>query len=341
MKTVIKTSTGSYPVYTGRGLLDDLASYLPENFAGRKVLTITDDSVAPLYLDKVRNAVGTEVFVVKHGEKSKSLSCVGKILEFLAEKEFNRKDAIIALGGGVVGDLAGFVSSIYVRGIPYVQIPTTLLAGIDSSVGGKTAVNLTRGKNMVGRIYPPEAVIFDLETLNTLPKKYLKDGYGEGLKYALLCGEELFAIMEKGVDESNLERFVDLCVRYKADVVEKDENESSLRRLLNLGHTVGHAVERKSSLRYTHGVCVGIGLRVVCRACRKNGFLSENEYRRCITLFDKYRIPENPYPIKDLLDVMRLDKKTDGEYVNLITVHGIGDCRIEKMTFGEAEVFFE
>ena len=341
MQTVIKTSTNSYPVIIGKGLLDDPKAFLPAGFTDRKTAIVTDDTVAELYLDKLLSAIDAEVFVVRHGEKSKSLATAGKILEFLAEKEFSRKDAIIALGGGVVGDLAGFVSSIYVRGIPYIQIPTTLLAGIDSSVGGKTAVNLSLGKNMVGRIYPPEAVIFDLDVLKTLPKKYLKDGYGEGLKYALLCGGELFDIMEKGIDEKNLERFVYLCVRYKADVVEKDENESSLRRLLNLGHTVGHAVERKSALRYTHGVCVGIGLRVICRACRNAGSLSEKEYLRCVALFDKYGIPENPYPIRELTDIMRLDKKSDGENVNLVTVHGLGDCRIEKMTFDEAEEFLK
>lgn len=342
METTVKTSSNTYKIFVGRGLLDDIKAYLPTSFLSRRILIITDQTVEKLYLKKLTSQLDNCFsYAVPSGEDSKCFRYVELICNFLAENGFTRKDCVIALGGGVVGDLAGFVSSIYMRGIPYVQVPTTLLAGIDSSVGGKTAVNLAYGKNLAGRIYPPQAVVFDLDTLNTLPENYVRDGIGEGLKYALLEGEELFEKMENGIENEKLEGFVDACIGVKKRIVEQDENEASIRKLLNLGHTVGHSIERESELTITHGVCVSIGLRVVVNACFKNGYLKEETYKRIVRLLDKYCVPDNLYPIADLIENIKVDKKTDGGNVDFISVHDIGDCRITSLPIDGLKEFLE
>lgn len=342
METIVKTLTNTYPVRTGRGLFEDIKKHLPPSFLGRRIMIITDDNVAKFYLKKILSQLeNCKYFIVPHGETSKTVENAEKIANELAENNFTRKDCILALGGGVIGDLSGFVASIYMRGIPYAQLPTTLLAGIDSSVGGKTAVNLNYGKNLIGRIYPPEAVIFDINTLLTLPEEYVKDGIGEGLKYAILEGGNLFELMEIGLNDNNMEKFVDSCIRCKKRIVESDENETSVRRLLNLGHTVGHAIERKSELTLTHGICVSMGLRVVCRACRRAGYLPVNAYERILELLNKYSVPENPYPISELIESIRVDKKTDGAWINFITVHNLGDCRITPIVITKLEEFLK
>ena len=350
MDTVVTTSTNVYPVRTGYGLLDDIKKHLPFDVTGKKVMVVSDDSVAKIYLDKVCAQLSAIPFVFPHGENSKSFAYAEKITSALAENKFTRSDFIFALGGGVTGDLSGFVASIYMRGIPYVQLPTTLLAGIDSSVGGKTAVNIPYGKNLVGRIYPPKAVLYDLKTLSTLPSEYVRDGVGEGLKYAILDGNELFDIMERcaptGGDylgnftDDDLERFVDLCVGYKKRIVEADENENSVRRLLNLGHTLGHSLERKSNLTITHGVCVSMGLKLIAEASYRQNFLSKNDRDRIMNLLDKYGVTDCPYHIKELVGEVAVDKKTVDNAVNLVTIHGIGDCRITNVPLSELEDFF-
>ena len=341
MNTTVKTSTDNYSVITGYGLLNNIATLLPDDAKGKKITIVTDDIVAPLYLDIVKNSIPSALtFVIPNGEKSKSIEYAEKISNFLAENNFTRKDYVLALGGGVVGDLAGFVSSIYMRGIPYMQLPTTLLAGIDSSVGGKTAVNIGFGKNLVGRIYPPEKVIFDLNTLKTLPENIMLDGLGEGLKYAVLCGGELFAIMESGLDDNNIERFVDLCVEYKKKVVQKDENEQNLRRLLNLGHTIGHAIERESDLTILHGVAVAMGLRMIALASCKNGFLSKDDCDKIVVLIDKYKVPACPFDMEKLLCHVSVDKKTEDGAINLVVIKKIGKCDIVKVPLQNLREFF-
>ena len=246
---------------------------------------------------------------------------------------------MIALGGGVVGDLAGFVASVYMRGVPYVQAPTTLLAAIDSSVGGKTAVDLKAGKNLAGRIYPPRAVVCDLDTLSTLPKAEWKCGIGEALKYAVLTGGEIFDIMEKGLDESNTERLVDLAVDYKRRIVEADENEGGIRRLLNLGHTVGHAIETESAMGFPHGVCVAMGIKVIARASVKAGFLPKEDYLRISALLQKYGFSDCPYSLASVMEHTVHDKKIADGKLNAVVIRGIGNCDILPMTADELKGF--
>lgn len=340
MKITVSTSTGEYPVITGRGLLDRFASLAGVPREGTKAAVITDDNVAPLYLSRLLASLpkGTPCYVVPHGEQSKNWELAGKLLDWLASVDFCRDDTVIALGGGVVGDLAGFVAGVYMRGVPYVQMPTTLLAAIDSSVGGKTAVDLKAGKNLAGRIYPPKAVVCDLDMLSTLPRAEWKCGLGEAVKYAVLAGGEIYDIMQAGA-ENDLERLVDLCIDYKRRIVEEDENERGLRRLLNLGHTVGHAIETESALGFPHGVCVAMGIKVMARACVSAGLMPKDDYIALSSLLQKYGFPECPYSIRAVAEHIAHDKKIAAGKVNAVVIRGIGRCEVMPMTLGELEEF--
>lgn len=340
MQITVKAASHEYPVVTGKNLL----GRLPEFFdcpTGCKVAVITDDNVAPLYLEKVLSGLPDNACskTVPHGEASKNWALAGELLEWLADEKMSRSDVVVALGGGVVGDLAGFVASVYMRGIDYVQVPTTLLAAIDSSVGGKTAVDLPAGKNMAGRIYAPRAVVFDTDTLSTLPKTEWKCGLGEAVKYGVLAGGEIFDILEKGVAEENLERLIFSCVDYKRAMVERDENEKGDRRLLNLGHTVGHAIETESALGFPHGVCVAMGIYVIARACVTHGILPAADYKRITAVLQKYGFPECPYSVRSVLPRLAHDKKLTEGTLKTVLVRGIGDCFIKEMTLDELENF--
>ena len=341
MKTTVTTSTGEYPVITGHGILKDFAALTQICREGTKAAVVTDDNVAPLWLDRLLSVLpdGTLRYVIPHGEKSKNWTLAGELLEKLAADGFCRDDTLVALGGGVVGDITGFVASVYMRGVPYVQVPTTLLAAIDSSVGGKTAVDLKAGKNLAGRIYPPKAVVCDLDTLATLPRSEWKCGLGEAVKYAVLAGGEIFDIMESGAGAENLERLIDLCVDYKRRIVEADENESGLRRLLNLGHTVGHAIEAESALGFPHGVCVAMGIKVIARASVSAGYLPKDEYLRISALLQKYGFPECPYPLRSVIMHAAHDKKISGGKINAVVIRGIGKCETVPMTLDELKEF--
>ena len=341
MKTTVTTSTGEYPVITGHGILKDFADLTQICREGTKTAVVTDDNVAPLWLDRLLSVLPDDTlrYVIPHGEKSKNWTLAGELLEKLAADGFCRDDTLVALGGGVVGDITGFVASVYMRGVPYVQVPTTLLAAIDSSVGGKTAVDLKAGKNLAGRIYPPKAVVCDLDTLATLPRSEWKCGLGEAVKYAVLAGGEIFDIMESGAGAENLERLIDLCVDYKRRIVEADENESGLRRLLNLGHTVGHAIEAESALGFPHGVCVAMGIKVIARASVSAGYLPKDEYLRISALLQKYGFPECPYPLRSVIMHAAHDKKISGGKINAVVIRGIGRCETVPMTLDELKEF--
>ncbi len=341
MKTTVTTSTGEYPVITGHGILKDFADLTQICREGTKAAVVTDDNVAPLWLDRLLSVLPDDTlrYVIPHGEKSKNWTLAGELLEKLAADGFCRDDTLVALGGGVVGDITGFVASVYMRGVPYVQVPTTLLAAIDSSVGGKTAVDLKAGKNLAGRIYPPKAVVCDLDTLATLPRSEWKCGLGEAVKYAVLAGGEIFDIMESGAGAENLERLIDLCVDYKRRIVEADENEGGLRRLLNLGHTVGHAIEAESALGFPHGVCVAMGIKVIARASVSAGYLPKDEYLRISALLQKYGFPECPYPLRSVIMHAAHDKKISGGKINAVVIRGIGRCETVPMTLDELKEF--
>lgn len=336
MKT-IKVNTGRpYEVLIGENLIAETGALVKKVLKSPRLLIITDDIVNSLYTgivaeSLVKSGYQVEIFVIENGEKSKCLSVYGAILDYLADGGFTRKDGIIALGGGVVGDLAGFVAATYLRGIEFVQIPTTLLAQIDSSVGGKTAIDVSAGKNLVGAFWQPSLVIADILTLNTLPQKEIENGLGELIKYACLIGGEAYELVAKGFDKDT-QRAVELSIAYKRDIVEADEREGGVRRLLNLGHTVAHGIEKLSGYTFTHGKAVACGIMAIADAEHRRGTLASEEYYKIKDLYAVYNVDYTlPYKLADICEVARVDKKAEGKDINLVTIKAVGDCVVEKI----------
>lgn len=332
-------ASGTYDVLIGGGILDRsgeiVRSVLPSPV---KIAVITDDIVDGLYAGRVITSLKNSGFdavkyVFPHGEESKCFKTYEQILLFLAERGLTRTDAVVALGGGVVGDIAGFASATYLRGIKYFQIPTTLLAQIDSSVGGKTAIDLPQGKNLVGVFCQPQAVICDTETLSTLPERIYKDGMGEAAKYALL-DKKIYSLVSEG--NYKIEELVARCVEYKKNIVEADEFDKGVRALLNLGHTPAHGIERLSGYAIPHGMAVGMGLKIILKASAKHGFISDSTYqslKEAVTACSGTE--ECPYDLKDVCKAATTDKKRSGNYISLVMVYGAGDCRIDKITVND------
>ncbi len=345
MKTVEVKTGRPYSVLIGEGLLANVGELVSDVVRPSKALIVTDDVVLPLYGGTVAESLensgfNVEFFVIENGEGSKTLGSFSAIVDYLAENRFTRTDIIVALGGGVVGDLAGFVSATYLRGIKFVQIPTTLLAQIDSSVGGKTAVDIQAGKNLVGAFWQPSLVVADTLTLQTLPQKEIENGLGELIKYACLIGGEAYDLISNGF-EKNIERVIELSVQYKRDIVEADEHDHGVRALLNLGHTLAHGVELLSDFTYTHGKAVAVGLYHVAKSGAKRGALSENDFASIKAMYDHYGLDVTlPYSIKELSEAAKVDKKAEGSFINLVVIDGIGKCRVEKMPLENLEEYF-
>lgn len=334
MKTVHIDASKSYDVRIGRGLLDDCGRQIAERVRCASAAVVADDTVYALYGERVcasleAAGVRTVCYVFPHGEKSKNLLEYAKILNFLAENRVTRADALIALGGGVTGDLGGFAAATYLRGIPFVQLPTTLLAAVDSSVGGKTAVDLPAGKNLAGAFYQPELVLCDLDTLNSLPREIFLDGCAEVIKYAVLGSRELFALLADIPSGKGLEEVTARCVEMKRDFVQSDELDRGARQMLNLGHTFGHAVEASSRFTLSHGKSVAIGMAMILRAACSRGLCSAETRDAVIALLQRYGLPtECPYPADMLLGALSADKKIFGTRLNLVVPTDIGACRL-------------
>ncbi len=334
MKTVHIDASKSYNVRIGRGLLDDCGRQIAERVRCASAAVVADDTVYALYGERVcasleAAGIRTVCYVFPHGEKSKNLLEYAKILNFLAENRVTRADALIALGGGVTGDLGGFAAATYLRGIPFVQLPTTLLAAVDSSVGGKTAVDLPAGKNLAGAFYQPELVLCDLDTLDSLPREIFLDGCAEVIKYAVLGSRELFALLADIPSGKGLEEVTARCVEMKRDFVQSDELDRGARQMLNLGHTFGHAVEASSRFTLSHGKSVAIGMAMILRAACSRGLCSAETRDAVIALLQRYGLPtECPYPADMLLGALSADKKIFGTRLNLVVPTDIGACRL-------------
>ena len=329
-------ASGSYKVVIGDNLLEKIGDYVKELLNPIKTVIVTDDVVDSLYSETVENSLkssGFEVvkFVIENGEKSKNGQNFLKICEFLAENHITKSDLIIALGGGVVGDLAGFVSASYLRGIKFIQLPTTLLAAVDSSVGGKTAIDIESGKNLVGAFYQPKLVLCDYSTLFTLKEEVFTDGCAEVIKYAVIGNKELFNhLLENGKD-FDLEYVSSECVRMKRDIVEKDEFDSGERQKLNLGHTIGHSIELCSNFEISHGSAVAIGLAIISRASAKKGLCSENTAENIIEILKEFDLPtDSSFSAEELNKPALSDKKRSGNSLNLVIPYDIGDSRLLK-----------
>lgn len=289
-----------------------------------KVMVITDTGVPEKYYEEVlRQCAEGYLFVVKQGEESKSLEVYEQVLQKLLELDFSRKDLVIALGGGVIGDLSGFVAGTFKRGMRFASIPTTTLSQIDSSIGGKVAVNMGEVKNVVGTFYHPEAVLIDLNTLSTLPRRHYYNGLVEAVKAGLIGDEDLFKLFEKSDSvEENLEEIIVRALRVKKNVVEKDEKEENLRKILNFGHTIGHAIESIYHLEgYYHGECVGIGMMMI---------LEKEEIReRLRKVLCKLNIPLcAKYDVEEVIHFIKKDKKANGKYVTVVQVDKVGEAKL-------------
>lgn len=317
----------------------DYGHYLKNAFKPCKVMIISDDNVFPLYGEKCVSELNnagfvTASFVFKAGEQSKNIDTLGTILEAMAEEELTRKDIVVALGGGVTGDIAGLAASLYMRGIPVVQFPTSLLAGIDSSVGGKTAVDLKHGKNLMGAFHQPNLVVINTDTFKTLPDIYISDGYAEAIKYGMIYDKDLFEKLEsKNISMGEL---CERCITIKGEVVAQDEFEGGLRKILNFGHTAGHAIESLSNYGIGHGMGVAVGMMIVCRGALKKGLVKEDFSERLENVLKSYSLPiESDFSPEEIAAKAVNDKKSTGKGVSVIITPEIGRADIVDMSFEE------
>ena len=324
MKIDVKTSTNNYEVIIERDILNKVNKYLD---LSKKVLIVSDSGVPSIYIDTLKKqCVDPYVFIFKAGEERKNINTYQEILSFMIENNFTRSDMVIALGGGVVGDLSGFVASTFNRGIKFVNIPTTLLSQVDSSIGGKTAIDYQGIKNVVGSFYPPSLVLIDPKTLNTLDKRQFNAGLVEAIKMATTFNKDLFEQIRNCKDINEIiDEVIYQALLIKKEVVENDEKEKGLRKILNFGHTIGHAIEASSS--YLHGECVGLGMLY---------FASENVKEVLIPLLKKYDLPTSVNINKEkLLSLIVHDKKASGNSIDIILVDEIGSYKIKKVNVND------
>lgn len=319
----VKTSKGQYDIVLKRGALKEVGDYLDLN---RKVLVVTDSGVPKEYAECVAaSSKDVAIVTIKEGEISKQIDTLQTVLTALVENNFTRTDCIVAVGGGVVGDLSGFAASIYMRGIDFYNIPTTVLSQVDSSIGGKTAIDYMGVKNIVGAFYPPKKVIVDLETLKTLPRRQISNGLAEAVKMAATSDEKLFSLFETSQNiMDDVDTIIESSLRIKKSVVEEDESEKGLRRILNFGHTVGHAIESTLNMQELyHGECVAIGMLYMC---------SSEVGKRLVKVLNKLNLPtETQIESEKLISKIKLDKKASGEDINIVLVNKIGEFEMKKI----------
>ena len=342
MKTVTVSASRRYDILIERGLLRRAGELVRGVTNAGTVMLVSDDSVWPLYGETVQKSLadaGFSVcrFVFPHGEGSKCAKTYLALLDALCENRLTRADAVVALGGGVAGDLTGFAASTYLRGIGFIQIPTTLLAMVDSSVGGKTAINLRAGKNQLGCFHQPAAVICDTDAFSTLPEREVRSGSAEIIKYGVIGDEGFFESLGEEPISARYEAVVECCVSMKRDFVTRDEFDRGDRRYLNFGHTIGHAAERCSGYTLPHGYAVAMGMAAISRAAESFGISEKGTAERIEKMLKRYGLPtEINFARDDMLDAMLSDKKSDGSSVALIVPERIGRCRIENA--GAAEL---
>lgn len=331
----------SYPIIIEKGLLNGVNEEIKKFYDNGKIAIITDKNIEKLYGHRIKKELEQDfqikLIVIEAGEKSKSLEVLHELYKELLDFQITRVDLIIAFGGGVVGDLAGFAASTLLRGIPYVQIPTSLLAQIDSSVGGKVAINLDQGKNLVGSFYQPRAVLIDPELLSSLDERYFYDGMAEVIKYACIGDRELFEALLNYTKEElsqNIEEIIFKCCKIKSDIVVKDEFDTGARMILNFGHTLGHVIERYYKYeKYSHGEAVAIGMYNMTKKSEEIGISKEGTSNLIKKILSRYHLPYEMPPIEreELIQGIGLDKKMKGQYINLLLLKEIGEVYIERI----------
>lgn len=330
----------SYDILIGRGLLSELGALSGAVVSPCRAMLVTDDIVDPLYaktaLASLTEAGFTvEKFVFPHGEASKTTETYLKLLNACADAGLSRTDVLIALGGGVVGDLTGFAAATYLRGIRFIQVPTTLLAAVDSSVGGKTGVDLPAGKNLIGAFWQPSLVVCDYALLDTLTEDIFRDGCAEVIKYAVIHDPALFETLKKPI-RPILGEVISACVRHKRDIVKEDERDTGARQLLNLGHTFGHAIEALSDFTISHGSAVAIGMNLVSVLAHRQGLLSKEDLEEIQRLLLSYGLPIHcPFSAEKIVGIAFSDKKRSGDKITLVIPHAIGHTELHKIPFAE------
>jgi 3-dehydroquinate synthase len=335
----------SYPIHIGAGLLGD-PTWLSPYLAGRQVMVVTNEAVAPHYLARLQDGLPAEAevrdLVLPDGEAIKTFASVTRIWDALLEAGFNRRCTLVALGGGVIGDMVGFAAACYQRGVAFIQVPTTLLSQVDSSVGGKTGVNHPLGKNMIGAFWQPRAVLIDTDTLDTLPAKELSAGLAEVIKYGLIRDADFLAWLEaemaslRALEPKALVWAIERSCQLKADIVAADETEQGMRALLNLGHTFGHAIEAHQGYgKWLHGEAVGAGMLMAAELSQRLGWLTGAEVERTAAIIASAGLPLTApvdMGVEDFLARMRLDKKNVDERLRLILLETLGRAVIHDQT---------
>jgi len=335
-----------YNVVIGSGLLEESGSLLRAALGDCRLALVTDSNVARLYLERVlislRSAgYAVNSFVFAAGEQNKNMQTLADVLEFFAAERLTRTDCVLALGGGVTGDMAGFAAGCYLRGIRYVQLPTTLLSAVDSSVGGKTAVDLAPGKNLAGLFHQPSLVLCDTSCLATLSESEFANGAAEAIKTGILEGEDLFSLLESGSTREQIDEIIARCVAFKARVVEQDETEMGLRKTLNLGHTAAHAIELCSGYTIPHGHAVAVGIAIIARAAEALGWTSEPVEARILALLRANNLPTTTsFSPEALVNAALSDKKRAGGQMTLVVPRGIGDCTLMDIPMEQLERVF-
>ncbi len=326
MSTVLNVNLGehSYEIFIGNGMISKAADYFSLN---RRVLIVTDDGVPESYSKLLSSQCKYPyVFTVKQGEASKTISSFDALCSFMMENNFSRKDCVVAVGGGMVGDLSGFAAASYMRGIDFYNIPTTVLSMVDSSVGGKTGVNLSSIKNIVGAFKQPRAVIIDPELTKTLPSRQISNGLAEAIKMSLTFDKDLFDLFEDNISLDLLEQIIIRSLKIKINVVEQDEKESGLRKVLNFGHTVGHGIE-SLGMGYYHGECVALGMIPMC---------SDNVRKRLIPVLERINLPTySTFDREKVLNAIYHDKKAINNAVSCVFVNEIGSYELKNISFDE------
>ncbi|MBR1972759.1 MAG: 3-dehydroquinate synthase [Oscillospiraceae bacterium] len=341
MNTVTVSVSKTYDIKIGSGLLKTIGAEARQLGKAKKVCIVSESTVFPLYgaiAEESLKTAGFDVvsFVFPSGEESKNAATYLDLVNFLAQNHLTRTDLLVALGGGVVGDLAGFAAATFLRGIRFIQVPTTLLAAVDSSVGGKTAIDLPAGKNLCGAFCQPSLVLCDIDTLNSLPVDIFRDGCAEVIKYGVLYDPELFAHLEEKGLSFDRESVITRCVQWKRDVVMEDEFDTGARMKLNLGHTIGHGVEARSNFSLSHGKSVAIGMAIVSRAAKCP------DAERIVACLDKFGLPvRTEYPVNDIYTYTLSDKKRSGDTVKLIIPNKIGDCAVVPTPVAALKSFIE
>lgn len=347
MSIVRVEASRAYDVLIDEYRLNQLGKVARRVSGGDAAFVVSDSNVAPLYLDRAVCSLAeagyrTASFVFSAGEASKTLSTYADCIRSMAELRLTRSSVVVALGGGVVGDLAGFAAATYMRGCRCIQVPTSLLSCVDSSVGGKTAVDLPTGKNLVGAFFQPDAVLVDTSLLDTLPKHYFIDGCAEVLKYGAIADEALFSLLEKPLEarDVRLEGVIRRCVEIKRDIVQNDEFEKGQRQLLNFGHTLGHAIEQCSNFSISHGFAVACGMVLVAHACATRGicsFESAERLRDVVVSYGFFDVTE--YGVEELYKVALSDKKRSGDSISTVLMKSIGQAYCEPMGLDDFRSF--